>query len=104
VEPDCGLQANDAIGYARAREHYLALKACGEIFTGIKSPVDLQKESTLQGSAQRFWMYPRPIQILRAQNSPFVDNQKQAVLHRHPHLRHVSNGSNVAAIFSASIP
>jgi hypothetical protein len=51
VEPDCGLQANDAIGYARAREHYLALKACGEILTGIKPPPDLQKESTLEGSA-----------------------------------------------------
>src|SRR5260370_28726475 len=51
VEPDCGLQANDAIGCARAREHYLPLKACREIFTGIKPPPDLQKESTLQGSA-----------------------------------------------------
>jgi len=51
VESDCGLQANDAIGYARAREHDLALKACGEIFTGIKSPADFQKESTLRGSA-----------------------------------------------------
>jgi len=51
VEPDCGLQANDAIGYARAREHYLALKVCGEILTDIKPAPDLQKESTLQGSA-----------------------------------------------------
>jgi hypothetical protein len=51
VVPDCGLQANDAIGYARAREHYLALKTCGEIFTGIKSPPDLQKESTPEGPA-----------------------------------------------------
>ena len=51
VEPDCGLQTNDAMGYARAREHYLPLKACGEIFTGIKPPADLQKESTLDGSA-----------------------------------------------------
>jgi hypothetical protein len=50
VEPKCGLKANNAIGYARAREHYLALKSCGEILTRIKPPPDLQKESTLQGS------------------------------------------------------
>jgi hypothetical protein len=50
VEPDCGLQANDAIGYALTREHYLALKVCGEILTGIKPPPDLQEESTVQGS------------------------------------------------------
>jgi hypothetical protein len=43
MEPKCGLQANDAVGYARAREHYLPLKACGEIFTGTKPPPDLSK-------------------------------------------------------------
>jgi hypothetical protein len=51
VEPDCGLQANDAIGYALAREHYLPLKACGEILTGVKPSPDLQKESTPEGPA-----------------------------------------------------
>jgi hypothetical protein len=30
VEPDCGLQANDALGYALTREHYLALKVRGK--------------------------------------------------------------------------
>jgi len=46
VEPDCGLQANDAIGYALTREHYLALKVRGKILAGIKPSPDLQKEST----------------------------------------------------------
>jgi hypothetical protein len=50
VEPDCGLQANDAIGYALTREHYLALKGRGKILAGVKPTPDLQKESTLQGS------------------------------------------------------
>ena len=59
MEPDCGLQANDAIGYARARDHYLALKACGEIFMGV---IDTRTFVTL------------------------------------------AMGSNVAAIFSTSIP
>ena len=45
VEPDCGLQANDAIGYARAREHYLALKVRGKILTCVKPSPDLQKAS-----------------------------------------------------------
>jgi hypothetical protein len=51
VEPDCGLQANDAIGYALTREHYLALKVCGKIFTGVKPTPNLQKESTLESPA-----------------------------------------------------
>jgi len=33
-----------AIGYALAREHYLALKVCGETRTGVESTPDLQKE------------------------------------------------------------
>ena len=51
MEPDCGLQANDAIRYALTREHYLALKVCGKILTGVKPTPDLQKESTLEGPA-----------------------------------------------------
>ena len=42
MQPKCGLQANDTIGYALAREHYLALKGCGETLTGIESTPDLQ--------------------------------------------------------------
>ena len=49
VEPDCGLQANDAIGYALTREHYLALKVRGKILTCVKPSPDLQKESTPEG-------------------------------------------------------
>jgi len=51
VEPDCGLQANDAIGYALTREHYLALKVRGKILTCVKPSPDLQKESTPEGPA-----------------------------------------------------
>jgi hypothetical protein len=51
VEPDCGLKANDAIGYALTREHYLALKVRGKILAGVKPTPDLQKESTLECSA-----------------------------------------------------
>ena len=51
VVPDCGLQANDAIGYALTREHYLALKVRGKILTCVKPSPDLQKESTLEGPA-----------------------------------------------------
>jgi len=51
MKPDRGLKTNDAIGYALTREHYLALKVCGKILTGIKPTPDLQKESTLKGSA-----------------------------------------------------
>src|ERR1700722_19385874 len=42
VEPDCGLQANDAIGYPLTREHYLALKVRGKILTCVKPSPDLQ--------------------------------------------------------------
>jgi hypothetical protein len=35
VEPDRGLQANDAMGYALTSEHYLALKVRGKILAGI---------------------------------------------------------------------
>jgi hypothetical protein len=42
MEPKCGLQANDTIGYALAREHYLALKARGETLAGVESTRDLQ--------------------------------------------------------------
>jgi len=51
VELDRRLQANDAIGHARAREHYLPLKVWGKILAGVKPTPDLQKESTLQGPA-----------------------------------------------------
>jgi hypothetical protein len=51
VEPGGGLKANDAIGYALTREHYLALKVRGEILTGVKPTPDLQKESTLESPA-----------------------------------------------------
>ena len=51
MEPDCRLQANDAIGYALAREHYLALKVCGKILAGVKTAPDLQKESQLESPA-----------------------------------------------------
>jgi len=51
VEPDCGLQANDAIGHALTREHYLALKVRGKILTCVKPSPDLQKESTPEGPA-----------------------------------------------------
>jgi len=51
VEPDCGLQANDPIGYPLTRKHYLALKVRGEILTGVKPTPDLQKESTLESPA-----------------------------------------------------
>jgi len=51
VEPDCGLQANDAIGYALTREHYLALKVRGKILTCVKPAPDLQKESMPEGPA-----------------------------------------------------
>jgi len=50
VEPDCGLQANDAMGYALTREHYLALEVRGKVLTCVKPSPDLQKESTLQRS------------------------------------------------------
>jgi hypothetical protein len=51
VVPDCGLQANDAIGYALTREHYLVLKVRGKILAGVKPTPDLQKESTLESPA-----------------------------------------------------
>ena len=51
VEPDCRFQANDAIRYALTREHYLALKVRGKIFTCVKPAPDLQKESTSEGPA-----------------------------------------------------
>jgi hypothetical protein len=51
VEPGGGFQANDAIGYALTREHYLALKVHGKILTCVKSSPDLQKESTPESSA-----------------------------------------------------
>ena len=51
MEEGRGLQANDAIGYALTREHYLALKVCGKIFTGVKPTPNLQKESTLESPA-----------------------------------------------------
>jgi hypothetical protein len=51
VEPDCGLQANDAMGYALTREHRLALKVRGKILACVKPSPDLQKESTPEGPA-----------------------------------------------------
>jgi hypothetical protein len=51
VEPDCGLQANDAIGYALTREHYLALKVRGKILAGVKPTPNLQKESAPESPA-----------------------------------------------------
>jgi hypothetical protein len=42
VKPDCGPQANDAIGYALAREHYLALKVRGKIPTCVKPSPNLR--------------------------------------------------------------
>jgi len=51
VEPDCGLQANDGIGYALTREHYLALIVRGKILTGVKPTPDLQKKSALENPA-----------------------------------------------------
>jgi len=56
-----GLKANDTSRYALTGENDLALKVCGIICSGIKPAADLQKQSTLEGSAEFLWVYSRPI-------------------------------------------